>query len=661
VAHRAGEAWLLCPAGPANPRALTFTARLAPDPRCTVVVADLPDGADGADDEAVEMLALAVPAGPDDLRLVFGRPRREAVTIAQRLAQRLGRTVITTAGHPLPTPGGGLFAGPQRGGGWMRCAPGAPEVLDSSAFPKPSWESVLPAGPRSLGRTVAEPIPSGVWLRSAADDPAWQSHRTRLARTIAVSTDLITVVVGVPGSDALPVVDVARFWQELPPGLRPAVRFLCYGPAQLNGGRHFGDVLAQGTGEPVRLLSGLPQGPGDGDDVLVVGADGAPGRALRAVEFVHLPPGEPGPASSPFAAVHHWPLTRLAEVCPGTHRLDDDVVVEVVRGGLWVRPSQEPRHAAQVRAADPDPDCERILCDAGRPEELPRLQRLARQLVHSLPADLRRSVRLGVCRPTDPAGGEAPAAEAPRRRTVSPRTGTEEAGATAAGRTPAAGGSRPVPRPAPTAGTRPTTGGRAGHTGWKSLAAEALRRHPELTGSGPHHETVAALSAVLRRLADDGAPDARGADGGDGGPGQIDDALLREGLRILPVHRGPSGLRAMLDAPMRQWYAGQVVVTDPTACEASTLGPADAPGNTDFLIWSVNGRRTDPLDPLRPDRVLFLPGTRFRVLPPDPAAPEVVMMRELVPDGVPDDPELDGRAARELIRAWRDWRARPHS
>ncbi|WP_449341195.1 hypothetical protein [Streptomyces canarius] len=60
MAHRAGEAWLLCPAGPVDPRALTFTAHLAPDPMCTVVVADLPDR---VDDGIIEMLALAVPPG----------------------------------------------------------------------------------------------------------------------------------------------------------------------------------------------------------------------------------------------------------------------------------------------------------------------------------------------------------------------------------------------------------------------------------------------------------------------------------------------------------------------------------------------------------------------------------------------------------------------
>ncbi|MET9018097.1 hypothetical protein ABZX74_45955 [Streptomyces olivaceoviridis] len=656
MAHPAGEAWLLCPAGPVDPRALTFTAHLAPDPECTVVVADLPDR---ADDGIIELLALAVPAGPDDLRLVFGRPRREAVPIARRLAERLGRTVITTAGHPLLTPGGGLFVGPQQGRGWVRCAPGAPEVWDSSVFPKPLWESVLPAAPRSLGRIVVETVPSGVWLRPAEENRAWQSHWTRLARTMAVSADLITVVIGVPGSDVLPVADVARFWQDLPPVLRPAVRFMCYGPARLNGGRHFGDVLAQGTGEPVRFLSGLPQGTSDGDDVLVVGADGAPGRPLRAGEFVHLPPGYPGPSSSPFAAVHRWPLAGLPQVRPGTHRLDDDVVVEVIRGGLWVRLAQEPEHAVQVRSTDPDPEYERVLCDAGRTEELPRLRRLARQLVRSFPPDLRHSVRLGVCRPTDPSGGGAPAAEAPRSSAASSPARIKEPGATA-GRPPASGGLRPAPRPVPTAETRPPTGEHAGHTGLMSVAAEALRRHPGLSGPGPRTGTVAALAAVLRTLAGDDMSDARGGAGndeGDGRPEQPDDALLREGLRILPVHRGPTGLRATLDASMRRWYAGQLVVTDPTACEASTLGPADAPGNTDFLIWSVNGRRTDLLDPLCPDRVLFLPGSRFRVLPPDPAAPEVVMMRELSSDGTPDDPALDDRAARELIRAWRNWSA----
>ncbi|GGT14999.1 MULTISPECIES: hypothetical protein [Streptomyces] len=616
TAHHAGRAWLLAPAGPVDPRARAFTAGLAPDPEATVVVADLPDG---ADDATLDRLARAVPAGTGDLRLVFGRPPlRDPVAVARWLAARLGRAVVVARGPLLSVPGGGLYAGPAHGPGWLRCPPGGPAVPHSRTFPRPTWEAALPDHPWRLGRSVAEPLPAGVWLRPAdgVADPG--GHRGRLLRGAGVHADLLTVAVGAPGAPAVPVADVARFWQDLPPSLRPAVRFLCYGPARLSGGRHFGDVLAQVVGEPVRLLGGLPRPGRDGADAaLLTGPDGTPGRPLRAREFVHLPPAATEPPASPYAVAHGWPLGDLPEAGPGAHRLAEDVVVEVVRGGLWVRPEPAPAHAAQVRGADPDPEHERVLCDAGSEDLLPRLRRLAQELTRSFPADLRRAVRLGVCRPTGPDGGAVPHAA------------------------PAPGGGTAPHRAAPPPLT--SGAGDAARTGLTALAAEVLRRHPELTGRETDADAVTALAAVLGRLAGAACES----------PGDL--ALLRRGLDMLPVHHGPTGLRAPLDEPMRQWYATPREITDPQPCEASARGPADAPGGTDFLIWSTNGRRTDLLDPLVPGRVLFAPGTRFRVLEADPGAPGVVLMRELAPGEPAGDTAADRAAARDLVRALRTW------
>ncbi|MET8946759.1 hypothetical protein ABZX30_25135 [Streptomyces sp. NPDC004542] len=624
TAHRAGEAWLLAPAGSADPRALSFTAGLARDPVCTVLVADLPDG---ADQNTLEQLARAVPPGEGDLRLLFGRPPRPgAVRAARQLADRLGRTVTVASGILSPTPGGGLFIGPDGGTGWVRCAPGAPDEPDSRRFPKPSWESALPDVPHLLGTTMAEPLPAGLWLRPAQESTGLQEHRARLSGELRVSAELLTVVVGAPGEAEPPLADVVRLWNVLPERLRPDVRFVCYGAARLSGGRHFGDVLAQVVGEPVRLYNGLPRGTGPSDDVLRRGPDGSPGRPVRAREFVHLPPaGTTGPVPVPYAAAHGWPLDDLPETAPGTHLLADGTVVEVVPSGLWVRPPQDPPYAAEVRAAEPDSGHERILCDATREEELPRLRKLATDLMSSFPPELRAVVRLGVCRPTMPPGGWTAEEPGPRAGASSPPT-------------PAGDGTRREPG----GGAHPHTASGREHEGLLSVAAEILRRHPDLTPGSRDPDTVAALAAVLRRLAGGAEPDGE---------------LLRGGLHLLPAHRGSTGLRAILDEPMRRWYAGQSLIVDPDVCEASALGPGDAPGNTDFLIWSVNGRRTDLLDPLCPDRVLFPPGSRFRLLTARPAVPDVVMMRDLGPDETPaePDPDLDRAAVRELTQAWHNW------
>ncbi|MEW2625010.1 hypothetical protein [Streptomyces sp. NPDC048106] len=624
TAHRAGRAWLVSPAGTADPRALSFAAGLAPDPEYTVLVADLPDD---VDDATLERMARAVPEGDGGLRLIFGRPPRPgAVAVARWLADQLGRTVLAADGAPLPTPGGGLFIGADRGAGWVRCAPGLPDARDSRAFPKPAWESALPDGPWSLGTTVAERLPAGVWLRPEAPDTGLDEHRTYLTGRPAVSAGLLTVVAGVPGAAPLPLADVARFWQGLPPHVRSAVRFVCYGPARLSGGRHFGDVLAQVVGEPVRLYNGMPDGTGDGAEVLLVRADGSPGRPLLGQEFVHQPPAGPAGPPPTYAVAHRWPLGDLEETSPGTYLLAPDAVVEVVPGGLWVRLPQDPPYAAEVRSGDPEPGRERVLCDADSEEELPRLRRLAADLVAGFPPDLRRAVRLGVCRPTSPSRGRPAAGSGPRAHDA-----------------PATGGARPHTVPD------------SGHEGSLSVAAEVLRRHPELTPDPPQPDAVAGLAAVLRRLADSEGPDGTGTEAA-AGPAEPDGELLRTGLRMLPVHRGATGLRATLDEAVRQWYAGQPLVTDPDVCEASALGPGDGPGNTDFLIWSVDGRRTDLLDPLCPDRVLFLPGSRFRVLRPEPGTLGVVLMREVGPGQPAQDAELDRTAVRELTRAWRDWR-----
>ncbi|MFB0619616.1 hypothetical protein [Streptomyces sp. AGS-58] len=603
---------------------------------------DLPDE---TDDRTLEQMARAVPPGENGIRLVFGRsPLPGAVAVARWLADRLGRTVIAAAGSPLPSCGGGLFIGADRGAGWVRCEPGAPEAWDSRGFPKPSWESFLPDRPWSLGTVVAEPVPAGLWLRPAEEGTSTDDHRMRLYGRLPVSSELLTVVAGVPGTEPLPLADVARLWQGLPAHLWPAVRFLCYGPTRLSGGRHFGDVLAQVIGEPVRMYNGMPGGADDGGEVLLVRADGSPGRPLLGQEFVHLPPARSaGPSPTPYAAAHRWPLGDLQEIRPGLHILAEDAVVEVVRSGLWVRLPHNPPHAAEVRSADPDPGRERVLCDAHSEEALPRLRQLAADLVQSFPPELRRAVRLGVCRPAVTAGGRTSARSAPR-------AGGRPAPA------PSHGGPRPEPGAGRTGGARSRTAPDTTDEGSLSIAAEILRRHPGLTADRRHPDAVAGLAAVLRRLAGTGEADGAGAEAATGGSASPGSELLRTGLGMLPVHRGATGLRATLDEAMRQWYAGQPLVVDPQVCEASALGPRDEPGNTDFLIWSVDGRRTDLLDPLCPDRVLFLPGSRFRVLQAEAGVPDVVMMREVGPGEAPEDPGLDRAAVRELTRAWRDWR-----
>ncbi|HEY5836997.1 hypothetical protein [Streptomyces sp.] len=229
-----------------------FAAGLAPDTEFTVVVVDLPDG---AGEPELEAAARAVPTGRGGLRLLFGRaPAQGPVAAGQWLADRLGRTVVTAAGLPWPTAGGGLFISADRGQGWVRSEPGGRPEAEGRRFPKPSWEGDVPDHPQPVGATtVAEPIAPGVWLRSAHESDEQQRHRLFLASHLHTRPDLISVVAGVPGASAATVADVALVWHSLPERSRPLVRFVWYGPVLRPAGISFEEALSQAIGAPVRL------------------------------------------------------------------------------------------------------------------------------------------------------------------------------------------------------------------------------------------------------------------------------------------------------------------------------------------------------------------------------------------------------------------------
>ncbi|MFD4879884.1 hypothetical protein ACFWOB_41890 [Streptomyces sp. NPDC058420] len=112
------------------------------------------------------------------------------------------------------------------------------------------------------------------------------------------------------------------------------------------------------------------------------------------------------------------------------------------------------------------------------------------------------------------------------------------------------------------------------------------------------------------------------------------------GLRRLPSYRGPALLRTRLGEAERGWYREGRVATEWAFCHARTSlhpGPRGS-GATDVLIWSMTARRTSSLDPGVPDRVLFLPGTAFKVLRTEGT---VVLMRELSPSEIAEDGRVD--------------------
>jgi len=89
------------------------------------------------------------------------------------------------------------------------------------------------------------------------------------------------------------------------------------------------------------------------------------------------------------------------------------------------------------------------------------------------------------------------------------------------------------------------------------------------------------------------------------------------GLGKLPSHRGATVFAAAPTPAQLRLYESRNVVTEWGFVHALTSPCAKQTGNTDVLIWSVTGRRTKLLesDECRTeDRVLFVPGTSFKVL-----------------------------------------------
>jgi hypothetical protein len=104
---------------------------------------------------------------------------------------------------------------------------------------------------------------------------------------------------------------------------------------------------------------------------------------------------------------------------------------------------------------------------------------------------------------------------------------------------------------------------------------------------------------------------------------------VASGLRRLPSHRGGAVLRASLGPAERAWYREGTVVVERSFLAASTVIRRDLPGDTDILLWSLTARRTALVVPDVPDRLLFAPDTRFKVLRTVGGDRPAVMMREM--------------------------------
>ncbi|MCD0484107.1 hypothetical protein LO771_17330 [Streptacidiphilus sp. ASG 303] len=851
-----GHALLVHPRGEVDGRAVLFAQGLARDPEATLVVADLPSG---ALDTGWEPLARALADLPGSLRIVFGRGAPEETRdAAQRIAERLRRTVLAPDGAALPTAGGGLFVPGDRGSGWLKFRPGRDPQRDSQRFPKPRWEFSIPDRPWQNGPDgLVEPTPSGVWVRGASREPA-PEHRRHLVETLPCDPDVISVVLGSPGGPTVSVDDVVRFWSTVLPTARHMVRFIPYGPVETLDGVALGQRLADRLDHQVAVCAGMPVvvGPEDGEpEVRGLREDGTLGWRTFVEGLLYVPAfgGAPTP---PVPIGARLPLAGVPEISAGVYRYAPDAVLEVVQGGLWMRPPADPLDGDDVRRAPAVLGRPFLVFDRGTPGIAERMRALAVDLLARLGPDVRSFFRLAPAdeltraeagrrheaapaagheplpvagfpagtvagcaagataelptatttgfpteatagepsapvrrlsaQPSAPAAASAPTAPPSAYASASasgPFPGPEGAGAPhpapqegeavepgavapasapgsdagaaesvreplstgvptfptaqqvpAAPTPPAAAGTppplgaaprvrlesglpdAPVPpvaaavasapqpsRPAPVpeapaaegpATGMPTTGGPvpgAAATGIPSPAERtpapqaavrvqpvpraAARALPPQRGIAKERDWVRrtfseqynALAGSVSRVMSE-SPGLRGESGADAADALTDLVAVRlylsgdhrgvdaavqgatagphvplarcvtAGLRRLPSYRGPSLLRADLGEAGRAWYHEGRTLTEWAFCTARTAPHVGPPDGVDFLIWSLTARRTDLLEPSVPDRVLFLPGTGFKVLKVHSGARHTLLLRELTPaEGTEDD------------------------
>ncbi|MER7752801.1 hypothetical protein [Kitasatospora sp. NPDC097643] len=175
--------------------------------------------------------------------------------------------------------------------------------------------------------------------------------------------------------------------------------------------------------------------------------------------------------------------------------------------------------------------------------------------------------------------------------------------------------------------------------------SRVMSESPGLRGEGRAEGTAALTELVAVRLYLSG--DGRRADAAVRsavpGPHVPLARCVAAGLGRLPSYRGPALLRTRLDASERALYREGELLTEWAFCHArTTLHPGPSDG-TDVLVWSMTARRTALLDPSVPDRVLFLPGTGFKVLRVDG---RTVLLRELSPSEITTDGRVQLRPAK---------------
>ncbi|MFY4722492.1 hypothetical protein [Streptomyces sp. LaBMicrA B280] len=334
------------------------------------------------------------------------------------------------------------------------------------------------------------------------------------------------------------------------------------------------------------------------------------------------PEAEHGPAPEPVKSAAHAPGS------PGAGP-------SVPPAPAAEKPEPQPQPQPQPTVPPTAPAAPPAPAPAARPAPLIRLESDSPAAAPVEPADTG-----GADGPTPPAPAPAPGApEGPKPPAAAPA---------------AVPGVRVQPTPKASACAVPPERGTEKERDWvrRTLSTQynavagtvsrVMSESPGLRGGarGEAADALTDLVAVRLFLSGDGAQVNAAVRAAAVGPHVPLARCVAAGLRRLPSYRGAALLRARASAAERAWFREGRLVTEWAFCTAYGAprpGPHDA---TDFLIWSITARRTNLIDPAEPDRVVFLPGTTFKVLrPAEGEGP--VLLRELSPSEIASDGKVD--------------------
>ncbi len=255
---------------------------------------------------------------------------------------------------------------------------------------------------------------------------------------------------------------------------------------------------------------------------------------------------------------------------------------------------------------------------------------------------------------------EAPAVSQPTHGAPRPAPAPERTGPPApAGES---GRARLQPVPEPAASALLAGRGLAEERGWlrrslsrefdraASSVARVLSQHPGLpSGEARTGEDVLCDAVAVRLyLSAPGATIDAGLRAARKGPHVPFARCVVSGLGRLPSHRGAVVFAASPTPQQWELLRSRRLVTEWGFTNALTAPGTDQDGAVEVLLWSMTARRTRLLEPEEDDRtenrVLFVPGTSFKILSmvdPAPGKRGQLLLRELASDEIATDGRVD--------------------